>query len=98
MADGQKRVIVAQQVQKQQSAQSVREGMMQAACLVAYHYPQYKPEDAMKINIKMQKRLLKVARKVEAERMYNLTQIAAAPHTKKGQGVRSLLDFFRKAF
>lgn len=41
--------------------------------------------------------LLKVASKQEARKYLALTQIAAAPHTKKGQGVKNLITEFKKA-
>ena len=63
---------------------------------VAYYYPQYSLKDASQLPIRDLKLLLRVARKVEAGKMFELTQIAAAPHTEKGKGVSKLLDYFRK--
>ncbi len=40
--------------------------------------------------------LIKTARRLEAKRMSDLTQIAAAPHTKKGSGVKKLTNHFKK--
>jgi len=40
--------------------------------------------------------MLKIAQKQEAKRYYELTQIASAPHTKKGIGVKKLLDRYKR--
>ncbi len=40
--------------------------------------------------------LYKVANKIEAARMYSLTNIAAAPHSKKGQSVKKLLSYYKE--
>lgn len=40
--------------------------------------------------------LIKTAQKMEAIKMFNMTQIAAAPHTKKGSGVKKLADHFKR--
>lgn len=40
--------------------------------------------------------MLKVARKEQAWVLYNLTQIASAPHSKKGSGVTKMLKYFQE--
>lgn len=40
--------------------------------------------------------MLKVANKEEAKHLFELTQIAAAPHTKKGVGTKKLLEQYAK--
>ncbi len=40
--------------------------------------------------------MLKVVSKEEAKHLFHLTQVAAAPHTKKGSGVRNLLKHYAK--
>lgn len=40
--------------------------------------------------------LIGTAQKLEAIKMYNLTQAASAPHTNKGKGVKKLLDYYKK--
>lgn len=62
---------------------------------VAYYYPQYTLEEASKLSVRDIKLLLRVARKIKAQDKYDYTQIAAAPHTKKGSGVKKLTDYFR---
>lgn len=61
-----------------------------------YYYPAYTLADARKLPYKHVMMMLKVARQMEAERYYTMTQIVAAPHTKKGKGVESLTAQFRK--
>lgn len=65
--------------------------------LVAYHYPQYKLEDVEKMPYRDVDLLLSTVRRIEAERLYNLTMIASAPHSDKGKGVKNLLEHFKKA-
>lgn len=62
-----------------------------------YYYPQYTLAQARRLPAKDVVLLLKTARKKEAEKYFNLTQIAAAPHTKRGAGVKSLSGKYRKA-
>lgn len=63
---------------------------------VCYHYPQYTLKEVEKMPYRDVALLLKVANKVEAMRLVNLTQIAAAPHTKNGTGVKKLTEHFKK--
>ncbi len=62
-----------------------------------YYYPQYTYHYAYKyLPLKRIEKMLNVARKEQALMLYNITRAIAAPHTKKGSGVRSLLDEFKK--
>ena len=63
---------------------------------ICYYYPQYTLKEASLLSSRDIRLLLTTARRLEASRMKNLVQIAAAPHTKKGSGVKKLLDFFQK--
>lgn len=63
---------------------------------VCYYYPQYTLQEASKLSVRDINLLLRIATNIEAQKMYDLTQIAAAPHTKKGSGVKKLTDYFRK--
>lgn len=63
---------------------------------VAYYYPQYTLKEASKLSVRDINLLLKTARRIEAEKMYNLTQIVASPHTEKGKGVKSLTQHFEQ--
>lgn len=62
---------------------------------LCYYYPQYTLNDAQKIPYRDVQLLLRVARKQQAIQLYNLTQISAAPHTKKGEGVKKLSEHFK---
>ncbi|MFA9228760.1 MAG: hypothetical protein ACEQR7_10090 [Agathobacter rectalis] len=62
-----------------------------------YYYPQYTYHFAYKnLPFKRIVKMLSVARKEQALMLYNITRAIAAPHTKKGSGVKSLLDEFKK--
>ena len=84
-------VIKAKSVQKEQT-QEKREIYAE----VAYYYPQYTLEEVSKLPARDITLLLKTARRLKAGEMYNLVQIVASPHTKKGQGVKKLSDYFKK--
>ena len=63
---------------------------------VCFFYPQYTLKEASMLSVRDLKLLLNTAKKIEAERKYDLVQIAAAPHTKKGSGVKKLTEHYRK--
>ena len=65
--------------------------------LFCLYFPQYKFHEARKMPYKRVIQMLKVARKEEAKRFLELTQIVAAPHTKRGKGVKQLLDHYKKS-
>lgn len=64
--------------------------------LVCYYYPSYTFREAGTIPLKRIRSLLKIARQQEAIRYKNLTQIVAAPHSKKGAGVKKLIKHYDK--
>lgn len=64
--------------------------------LVCYHYPQYTLKAAARLPFRDIQLLLTTAKKQEGNRLYNYVQIAAAPHTKKMQGVKKLSEHFKK--
>lgn len=84
--------IVAQSIRKEVSKATNRE----LWATICYYYPQYTLQEASQLSIRDIKLLLKIAEKLEAQKMLALTQIAAAPHTKKGQGVKKLTEFYKK--
>jgi len=84
--------IVVQKVQKNNSRSSKRE----LYAMVCYYYSQYTLKEAAKLTARDINLLITTARKIEAQKMYNLTQIAAAPHTKNGNGVKSILKHFKR--
>lgn len=63
---------------------------------IAYFYPQYKLKEVQKLPARDVVLLFETAKKLQAANYVNMTQISAAPHTKKGQGVKQLLNEFRK--
>lgn len=63
---------------------------------VCYYYPQYKLKEAAQMPARDLKLLLNTAYKIEAIKMINLTQIAAAPQSEKGRGVKKLIEHFKK--
>lgn len=63
---------------------------------LCYYYPQYTLAAARRLPAKHVMLLLKIARKKKAEEYFNLTQIAAAPHTKGGRGVKKLSGRYSK--
>lgn len=63
---------------------------------LCYFYPQYTFAQAEKLSYQRISSLLKTARQQEGVRYKNLTQIAAAPHSKKGAGVKKLLSHYDK--
>lgn len=63
---------------------------------ICYYYPQYTLKEASLLPSRDIKLLLKTARRLEAARMRDLVQVVAAPHTKKGEGVKKLLSYFEK--
>lgn len=93
--DEQKR-IVAKPAHIQAESPSVKISKRETWARVCYYYPQYTLKAVAELPARDIKLLLKVAEQVEAQRFYNFTQIAAAPHTKKGKGVKDLTDHFKK--
>lgn len=63
---------------------------------VCFYYPQYKLEDVEQMPYRDVALLLRIAEQMEASRMYNYTLIASAPHSKNGNGVKNLIEHFRK--
>lgn len=63
---------------------------------VCYYYPQYTLETAEKLTNAEAMAMLLQAEKQKAIEYYNLTLIAAAPHTKKGKLVDKLLKQYKK--
>lgn len=92
MPDKPKRV-KAQSIHQATEAKISKREMWARIC---YHYPQYTLKEASELPVRDIKLLLKVARQIQAENKYDLTQIAAAPHTKKGSGVKKLTEHFKK--
>lgn len=91
MADGQKHV-KAKPIHQQGAKASKRE----LWATICYYYPQYTLQEASKLPARDIKLLLRIVEKINAQNKYELTQITAAPHTKKGSGVKKLTEHFKK--
>jgi len=63
---------------------------------LCYYFPQYKLSEARALPFKHVCTLLKTANKEKARDYINLVQISAAPHTKKGAGVKKLVSEYKK--
>ena len=62
---------------------------------ICYYYPQYTLEEASRLPIRDIRLLLNTAKRQEAMKMLQFVQIAAAPHTKKGKGVKDLTKHYQ---
>jgi hypothetical protein len=97
MAEQQPKVIqVAQVPKKQLTDVDVKKESERLLATLCYFYPQYTLAAARKLPFKDVKLLLSVATKQKAADYLNLSQIAAAPHTEKGRGVKKLYDNYKK--
>lgn len=83
-------------IKVQQLPQQKRLTRRELYATVCWYYPQYKLQDVQDMPARDVMLLLRVARKLDANKMFNLTQIAAAPHTKNGSGVKALSDRFKE--
>lgn len=64
--------------------------------LVCYYYPQYKLEEVEQMPARDVSLLINTAYKEKAIEYMNHVQIAAAPHSKKGEGVKKLIDSYKQ--
>lgn len=60
-----------------------------------YKFPQYTFSQAERLPYKRVIQMLKTSRKLDAQRMIELVNIAAAPHTKKGQGIKNIIEYYK---
>ncbi len=70
--------------------------ILRTLATLCYYYPAYTLRHARNIPYKHVLVLISQARRLEAAQFYNQVQIAAAPHSKKGVGVKKLLKHFEK--
>jgi hypothetical protein len=82
------------QVQKVPEKVSTPQDAKDLLAELCYCYSQYTYAVARRLPHKTVVLLLKKAHQMEARKYHILTQIAAAPHTEKGHGVKALLDRF----
>lgn len=89
---GGKKKIVAKSLPIQENNLSKRE----LWATICYYYPQYTLEEASKLTARDIKLLLKIAERNRARDKYDYVQIVAAPHTKKGSGIKKLTEHFKQ--
>lgn len=63
---------------------------------VCYYYPQYTLQDVQRMPVRDVNLLINTAKKMQALDYFNQVQIAAAPHSDKGRGVKKLSEHYRK--
>lgn len=63
---------------------------------LCYYYPAYTLKMASMLPHKHKTIMLNQARRLKAKDMHDLTQVAAAPHSPKGRGVKRLIKHFEK--
>lgn len=75
------------------SKKATRRELYAQVCL---YYPQYTLKEASLLPARDLYLLIGEAYKREALRNYNMMQIVAAPHSKKGEAIGKLLDHFKE--
>lgn len=68
---------------------------LQVLSVFCYYFPQYTLAQARKLPFQHVQLMLQEARKERARHYLELTQIAAAPHTKKGIGIKRLVERYK---
>ena len=81
--------IKAQRVPKKQVKP---DNILYRFCLL---FPQYTYKQARRLPAKRVMGMLKVAQEERARDMLDMLQIVAAPHTKKGAGVKKLISHYK---
>lgn len=69
---------------------------LQVLSVFCYYFPQYTLSEARKLPFIHVQTMLREARRERAKHYLELTQIVAAPHTKKGKGVKLLVERYKK--
>lgn len=86
-------IVEVKQVPKTKRSGSTTLRMLARLC---FYYPQFTFNQARTMPAKRVNLLLEEAYRIEAERMAQLVQIAAAPHTDKGKGVKKLTNHYQR--
>ena len=82
-------IIKAQKVPKK--TESVEDIIARFCCC----FPQYKFHEARKLPFFRIKMMIRTWEKEYARRMIDMVEIVSAPHTKKGSGIRKVIDRYR---
>lgn len=93
MAEATKKIKVAKVSSK---LLSESEEKIRINATLCYYYPSYTLRMASMLPHKHKVIMLNQARRLKAKDMHDLTQIAAAPHSNKGKGVKKLVKHFEK--
>ena len=91
--NGGRKHIAAQPVVAQNTKKITNRELWATLC---YYYPQYKLEEASRLAVRDLKLLIRIAEKIKARDKYDYVQIVAAPHSKKGEGVKELTEQFKR--
>lgn len=87
------KIIQAQKIPKKKlSSRELADDLIAKFC---FNFPQYTFAQAKKLPYKRVVQMLRVARREEARRMFELMQVVAAPKTKKGSGVKKVLEYYQ---
>lgn len=84
------RVIQVQKIQQQTKSGGWADTVAEFCC----YYPAYTFKMARTLPMKRMLQMIRVARRLEAAKYHNLVQIAAAPHSKNGEGVKKLMQHY----
>lgn len=83
------------EVKKPASVSNKKEQKRELYAAICYFYPQYTLKEVQALPGRDINLLMKTAQKYKAIEMYNLLNIAAAPHSKGGKSVKKLADHFK---
>lgn len=86
--------ISVQKIPKKQITSNSLDDVIAEFCL---KFPQYTFVQAKKnVPFKRIVQMLKVAKKVRAKEMLELTKIIVAPHTKGGKGITDVVEYYKR--
>lgn len=83
-------------VAKVEKSNTDKDEVIRLLATLCHYYPAYTLKEAKKLPYKHLKIMISQAKRLEANHYFNLTQISAAPHSKKGVGVKKLTEAFKK--
>lgn len=83
-------------VQKVPRAEQPRLSKRTIYATVCYHFPQYTLKEVAALPYRDVQLLLKTAQQQQAAYFHNMTLISQAPHSKKQQNVKKLVDHFKR--
>lgn len=84
-------------VQKIPKKEITSHGLDDLIAEFCYKFPQYTFVQAKKnVPFKRIVQMLKVARKIRAKEMLELTNVVAGPHTKGGKGTSDMIEYYKR--